>query len=801
MADSSLGELGAASIAIKADISSFLQDTKAAKTELQGLESAAKAPENAFQQMFNKGSEAASGMREGFIGAKEAVEAFIAALALEKIAELVKGSLESAQALKDLSEQTGLTTTKIQELQYRALQFGISTEEMTTGLLFFSKSFGAFLNDQSGPGAKAFEALGVKAGILNGTIRNAGQAFDVAATHMRTLQNANSAAAYSTELFGRQLGVRLAPALRQSAEEAQNLTDQAHKLGFVLGEEAVEAAAQANIKLNTLWQTTKKDFTSEIIKLSPEIESLAKQLIADLPAVTAWVNQWLLWFGAIDQHSMAGLDAQIAEAKSQIAGLEEDKKNLTGGFGASLIAGANAIPGLGPIIGGLFAGADFKGITNNIDTVKAHLAQLTAERDKLLKQPPGPKAAPKPPEPPLHLGASKEEIDAAKKLADERAALAEKITAYDAAMATADDKASKDMLAAQDQAAIKSAENSNQKIQQFEAEIKASKDLLAAEIAVINAEKQQQLSALDKLNAENKKLTAQEYALKHGIDQSKVTPAFIDAHGYDMDNIAGQREAIEQETQDRIAAVQTKAQSDQQTILHDRIEYENQAAYQIRDVWISSINDSFSAFENFVENGGSAMEALSSLAKQVANDIFNTFLRLSVENPLLNMLYGGQPGFNLLPTIGVGGNGYGSGGALGGIANWLGIGSGGGGAQEALGGGDFIGTASDPSASGGVLGAIGNWVSDAWTGLGLANGGPVNSGDMYMVGEQGPELFVSDRAGEIVPHGQLGSVGSSTGHTFNFNFNGPTDGGSVLRAQSQIEAMVTRAASRGQRGL
>jgi len=39
---------------------------------------------------------------------------------------------------------------------------------------------------------------------------------------------------------------------------------------------------------------------------------------------------------------------------------------------------------------------------------------------------------------------------------------------------------------------------------------------------------------------------------------------------------------------------------------------------------------------------------------------------------------------------------------------------------------------------------------------GHASGGPVAAGQVYMVGERGPELFVSDEAGQIIPNDQLG---------------------------------------------
>ena len=51
-----------------------------------------------------------------------------------------------------------------------------------------------------------------------------------------------------------------------------------------------------------------------------------------------------------------------------------------------------------------------------------------------------------------------------------------------------------------------------------------------------------------------------------------------------------------------------------------------------------------------------------------------------------------------------------------------------------------------------------------------AEGGPVNAGGAYMVGEKGPELFVPSSSGSIVPNGAMGSSGGSTGGvTVNYN--------------------------------
>ena len=62
--------------------------------------------------------------------------------------------------------------------------------------------------------------------------------------------------------------------------------------------------------------------------------------------------------------------------------------------------------------------------------------------------------------------------------------------------------------------------------------------------------------------------------------------------------------------------------------------------------------------------------------------------------------------------------------------------------------------------------AIGNFISDVAF---RAAGGPVSSGSPYIVGEQGPELFVPNSSGSIVPNHAMGGGG---GQTINMSFNG-----------------------------
>ncbi len=74
-----------------------------------------------------------------------------------------------------------------------------------------------------------------------------------------------------------------------------------------------------------------------------------------------------------------------------------------------------------------------------------------------------------------------------------------------------------------------------------------------------------------------------------------------------------------------------------------------------------------------------------------------------------------------------------------------------------------------------------------------AAGGPVDAGTPYLVGEQGPELFVPGASGAIAPNAALGG-----GITLNVQ---TPDAASFLKSQSQVAAMLSRALARGQRNL
>jgi len=78
-----------------------------------------------------------------------------------------------------------------------------------------------------------------------------------------------------------------------------------------------------------------------------------------------------------------------------------------------------------------------------------------------------------------------------------------------------------------------------------------------------------------------------------------------------------------------------------------------------------------------------------------------------------------------------------------------------------------------------------------------AAGGPVDAGLSYLVGEQGPELFVPSASGTIQPNAAMASP-QRPQIVLNVNAR---DAQSFLKSETQIAAMLSRALARGQRNL
>jgi tape measure domain-containing protein len=163
----------------------------------------------------------------------------------------------------------------------------------------------------------------------------------------------------------------------------------------------------------------------------------------------------------------------------------------------------------------------------------------------------------------------------------------------------------------------------------------------------------------------------------------------------------------------------------------------------------ASIGDAFSAsFKGVISGSMSAQEALASFFQSVADhflDMAAQIIAKMIQMAILNTIVG------LLP---------GAGGA----------------------GGGTLALSSNPNVGAYMGGGGIEGITMGTFGGTRAKGGPVSSGQTYMVGERGPELFVPGRSGSIVPNGAMGG-------DVNVVVNVDAKGSSVEGDQSQAKAL------------
>ncbi|GJD34207.1 hypothetical protein [Methylobacterium aerolatum] len=117
----------------------------------------------------------------------------------------------------------------------------------------------------------------------------------------------------------------------------------------------------------------------------------------------------------------------------------------------------------------------------------------------------------------------------------------------------------------------------------------------------------------------------------------------------------------------------------------------------------------------------------------------------------------------------------------------------------------LLGTSPSASAGPNAVGGLAGTLGDALGSLFRANGGPVEAGQAYTVGEMGRELFIPNQSGRMVPieravPGSLAPSPERRPLAIHVAVNA-TDARSFLRSEAQMTAALARAVQRGTRGL
>lgn len=238
-----------------------------------------------------------SGLKKGESGlasfgekVKKLTEAFAAAFLGKELFEFGEGQAKAMHAVERTATALGISTERVQQLQFAAKSLGEDGEFLTNilGRLQVSTQKVGSGADDTG---KAFAALGVHVKDANGHTKAADELLLDVADGISKMTDPAKQAAAATQLFGRS-GRELLPFLKEGSAHAKEMFQRYKELGGGYTKEAMEAGKEfegAQAGLNQTFVATKN--------------TIAAALLPILTKLTAWATKAVKWFNDLTKNS------------------------------------------------------------------------------------------------------------------------------------------------------------------------------------------------------------------------------------------------------------------------------------------------------------------------------------------------------------------------------------------------------------------------------------------------------------------------------------------------------------------
>ena len=196
-----------------------------------------------------------NGISAGTAAAVGGFAALVAAgVKVEKqLMNITKESAEYAKEVKTLASVTGQSVEAVQEWQYASDMIGVSYDRVKDSLKEITNKMQEAQNG-SADTAKAFETLGVKLEDTDGNLRSADAVFYDVIDSLGNMHNQAQRDALAMDLMS-ESAQELNPLIEVGSEGLKKYTDEAHEMGYVLDNEAVEALAATDAAQQKLLKT------------------------------------------------------------------------------------------------------------------------------------------------------------------------------------------------------------------------------------------------------------------------------------------------------------------------------------------------------------------------------------------------------------------------------------------------------------------------------------------------------------------------------------------------------------------
>lgn len=248
--------------------------------------------------LFDKGLSGAEKRLQRFAGDMKKAGSLIAgALSVAAIVAATKSAAKYGAELDDTSQRLGINVERLQELSHAALMAGVSQEDFSKALEQMNKRLG-----EVKAGTTAAEETIGKLGLTMADIKGKSpdEAFKLIAQGISRIKDPMQQASIAAELFGK-AGAKLLPILKEGSVGLAKWADEARRMGFILSEETIKKAAEADDEFDRIGKSLKVagvnitvGFLPALTKIrelmtSPEFQDGVKKFGENLGTAVMWM--------------------------------------------------------------------------------------------------------------------------------------------------------------------------------------------------------------------------------------------------------------------------------------------------------------------------------------------------------------------------------------------------------------------------------------------------------------------------------------------------------------------------------
>lgn len=199
--------------------------------------------QDSLEKIGRQSEQMANRLSSAFGAVRSSVAALGAGLSVGAFAGIIKGAIDAADELDDLSQKVGISVERLSELKFLLDVEGVSTDQLQQGVKALSDAL-VKANDATSKEAQLLKTLGVNARDPYEALRQLADAF-------AALPDSAEKTTVAADLLGK-AGLALIPALNGGSKAIDAAAESARKLGLTLSAETAAKAAEFNDNMKKL---------------------------------------------------------------------------------------------------------------------------------------------------------------------------------------------------------------------------------------------------------------------------------------------------------------------------------------------------------------------------------------------------------------------------------------------------------------------------------------------------------------------------------------------------------------------